>query len=597
MFHDNRDFIILNENAYFFKKNKSSKISKSKIESIFRTAASGREGKFLLKHINQSITVSTTRIFYSICVFKFNRKPSFIIKDINNWIETKLAYLLAIEIDDYVIISKKNVSGLKELYKIVTPIDYDILSSLFIDNDTSFENFVLQNMNISDSSVRNKSISSQDLKENFSTLGANSYVLKNLRVKNKSEKVTLALNTSRINKFGTKNGIEDFIQWAFKVKMKIESHSKADTFISIFAKPCNYGDVKDSLIPIAILLDTNQMFQDFDSGRIESFKVKNEFGEREVDLVKYLNQFSRLCQIKKEIVGSQNLFKIENIIANDFYLNLNSKSITLSSKKLNRLILTYDNGTEESIVKYINRKNDFIVNFESLETIYTKRKLFKDNKLLGNIDYFIKILKPFKELAKTTSEKGEILASSTGFDKDSVFYFVENQFKSQYDFFICDDMGREWADHIGISDGRIALFHSKSKKSYFSAADFQDIIGQAQKNFGNITPSLQQLDRKKISWSRKINNNSKISKLRNGTSVNKAVETWKTGLLNPNIRREVYLVIDFISKSDLEDRLVKLKKGQSFKEKNEVIQILWFISSLISSSYELGIETYICCKP
>ena len=57
------------------------------------------------------------------------------------------------------------------------------------------------------------------------------------------------------------------------------------------------------------------------------------------------------------------------------------------------------------------------------------------------------------------------------------------------------------------------------------------------------------------------------------------------------------MVVDFISKSGLEEKIEQLKDGEDFIERNEVIQILWFVSSLISSCYEANAEAYIICKP
>lgn len=598
MITDNREHIILNENAYFYKKKTQNSLSKKLITDTFKIASAERKGNYLLKIIKETITFGVQIIPYSICVFKFEKTPSFIQEDILGWEETKLAYFLIVEIGDYVVISKKNISGINSFLKKLTPLDYNILSNLFINSGTTFEKFTLQNMNISNSSVRTKSISSTDLKDNFSPLGANSYVLKNLRLNTSAEKITLALNTSRINKFGQKNGIKEFIFWSLNIKNKIASHTPSESFISIFAEPHSYEDEIKLLTPIAILLDTNQLFDDIESGKIEKGIIKIGDLEREINLVQYLEVFNRLAQVNTEIQNGVTHHKIENSIAKDFYINKNSKSITLSSRKLSKLILVLGNGSQKPILNYINQHNDFIINFDKLEFIYTKRKLFKDSKLLGNIDYFMKIFIPYTPILSTTTEKGNVSSSSTNFPSNSVFDFVEKTFSPKFDYFICDDLSKEWADHIGINEDTISFFHSKWKKANFSASAFQDIIGQAQKNFGNLTPSNKLLDWKgEDVWSKIYRGDTNITKLRKGSNIPNAISQWKETQLNPNLKREVFIVINFISKAGLELRLKKLKNGEDFGQKKEVIQILWFISSLISSSQELGIDTYICCKP
>ena len=75
-----------------------------------------------------------------------------------------------------------------------------------------------------------------------------------------------------------------------------------------------------------------------------------------------------------------------------------------------------------------------------------------------------------------------------------------------------------------------------------------------------------------------------------------AIEYFKKLKLYPNLKKRVVLVINFISKIELEDRLNKLRNADDFAERNEVIQILWFVFSLVSSCYEVGAEIYIYCK-
>jgi len=126
------------------------------------------------------------------------------------------------------------------------------------------------------------------------------------------------------------------------------------------------------------------------------------------------------------------------------------------------------------------------------------------------------------------------------------------------------------------------------------------IVGQAQKNLGNLSPADNQWKMKKNLWDRDYVLNkttTQIHRIRKGSNSNEAIAYFKNLKSQPNLTKKVYLVINFISKLELTDRLQKLKNNETFKERNEVIQILWFISSLISSCNEVSAETYIICKP
>ncbi|MCW3162495.1 hypothetical protein, partial [Chryseobacterium oryctis] len=325
-------------------------------------------------------------------------------------------------------------------------------------------------------------------------------------------------------------------------------------------------------------------------------KKNDDVLEREINLIQILKEFEYLL----EIDNTDDNFTIKNKIVSDLSLFLNNKSITLRSKKLSKLYIEYETGLCYPILKVINWTKSYIITFDNPEFIYSNRKLFKDNRLLGNLDATLKIFITHPELENVTSEKGIFRSDSEEFDTQSVFGFVENKFKTKYEYFVCDDLSKEWADHIGLDEESIAFYHSKYKNSAFSASDFQDIVGQALKNLGNLSPSDNQWDIKENLWNNLYNNDSvqtQINRIRTGQNSNDTIAYFKKVKGYPNIKKQVHIVINFISKSGLENKLQQLKNGESFRERNEVIQILWFISSLISSCFEANTEVYIHCKP
>jgi hypothetical protein len=592
--------ILINENAYFYENNQNIQISRSKLTELFRTVSSAKTGNYLLNSIKVKLNPNED-IYYSICVFKYITPPTFIDEPTDNWFEEKLAYLLVVEIEDFVVISRKNISKLQDFVKQFKPLDYQTLSTLFVNDDTSFEKFSLKNLNVSDKAVREKTLEAVDLKENFSALGANNYLLNALRLKNNEEKTSLMLNSSRINKFGRKNSIIQFCFWSKNLVQIIKNHTNSNTFLSIFAEPIDYETVKDELVPISILFNFSNIYTDFEQGIINRVILRllrdGETIDRDVNLIDFLSKFERLCKVQTK--DGRHL--ISNSTSKDLEIKLNEKSIIIRSQKLKNVKLVQDNGNEISIIDYVNGKNSYIINFDNIDLAYSNRKLFRDSRLLGNIKNFLKIFKPHSDLNNVTSEKGSFLTTSITFTDDSIFGFVEKFFLKDFDYFLCDDLIKEWADHIGVSENRIVFFHSKYNTSYASASAFQDIVGQAQKNLGNLTPQDFQLESKRNIWNANYNSkegvNTAISRVRKGASADDIIEQIKQTTKNPYLRKEVYLVLNFISKSELESFLDDLVNGIAFTERNEVIQILWFISSLISSCQELNTEVTIYCRP
>ncbi|MDW9382801.1 hypothetical protein [Chryseobacterium sp. JV558] len=595
------DNIILHENAYFYIKETSGFLSKRIIKETFAEAATDKHGRSLLEIVKEKKVLSNgIEIFYSILVFKYIKKPSFTEELIINWEEVKLAYMCLVDFEEHLVVARRNISKISDFLKTFEVLDYNVITSIYSQDNTSFEKLSMDNMNVSDRAIRQKSLESPDLKENVSSFGLQGYILNTVRVSNDEEKIALSINSSRINQLGPKNTFDGFLYWCNNTVGKIKNYVPKTNFLSSFATSIDYSKHKDDLTPTSILIILSKIYKEFEENKIKKcfFRIKkrNEILEREINLIPILKQFEYLLEIEETEDG----YKIKNNVVNDLSLFLNNKSITLRSKKLSKLFIEYETDLCYPILSVINWTRSYIITFDNPEFIYCNRKLFKDSRLLGNLDSVLKIFKEHPELENVTSEKGKFRINSTDFETNSVFEFVENTFKANYEYFICDDLSKEWADHIGLNEDSIAFYHSKYKNSNFSASDFQDIIGQALKNLGNLSPSDDQWEIKENHWNNLYKNDSvetKISRVRTGQSSNQTISYFKTIKGYPNIKKQVHIVINFISKSALEDRLHKLKNGESFRERNEVIQILWFISSLISSCFEANTEVYIHCKP
>lgn len=602
--HPILDHIVLNENAYFYKKEDTTKfISAAHIKDIFVAASVDKKGQFLLNMRKQAKTVAGQEIQFSICVFKLETLPSFIDHEISpKWREQKLAYLLIVDFKDYVFITRKNISSIdKLLYDKLAPIDYSILNTLFVNNTTYFEKFALNNTSVAQDSIRGKTIEAIDLKKSFSPYGAGKYVLSSIRIKNDEEKTSIAFNTSRITKFGEKKYLDSIFIWAHDVIEKIRSHVQVNSFLDVFAVPIEFEVHRDNLVPISFLFNLRKFHEDVESGRLLNCEFRlSEVSVRQISLQRILTALQNVFDVETVVTGTGRTYKLKTAFADDIKLLLNKKSITVHSNKVSKLILTFDNGKEVSLTNYFNYHNDFIINFEDISLVYTNRKLFKDSKLISYIDSFIEALNGRTELNAVVSEKGNFTNTSTDFTTNSIFGFVESRVIHDADFSFLDDLGNEWADFIKIKANTLTFIHAKHGDSQFSASKFHDIVGQALKNIGNMTPSNEQLDAKAIIWRNTYNidgTNTAITRLRRGANLADGIIAYKKLLLNPNLKREIVLAVNFISRAQLRDRLNRIKTGASFSEKNQVVQILWLLSSLINSCQENGIGVHIICKP
>ena len=595
--------LILNENAYFLRKRTDSYLSNAFIEELFKKASVEKEGRYLLKEINKELTLATNLIRYSICVFRYVREPTFIKEPRAGWKEIKLAYMLIADYKDLTFITRKNVAGIDNLLdKHLAEVEYNLLSTLFVNDKTTFEKISMNNTSITIESIRGKSIEAIDLKNSMPTLGLGKYVPTSMRVNNDDEKTAITFNTSRIMKYGAKKEIPALLEWAYNVIETIRHHSHTTSFLDVFSTPVEWSDFRDNLVPSSILFNLIKLHTDIDSGKIQSIYYKEPDDSKTViDPNTLVSSLLSVLNIEKRSANNIDKYYITGLFDNSIRVNLNAKSISLYWDAPRKIYLELDEGSPENLTNYLTRNNYYIINFDSVEYIYTMKHLYKDSSLLGYVDIFLDVFKPHHDLVNMLSEKGiDSGNSSVRFCNDSLFGFIEDKLMPDSDFTILDDLGDEWADYILLKDNRIQFVHAKHNTSTASASAFQDIVSQALKNIGNFTASDDRIEKKKSGiWSETYNLNSintGINRLRKGDNINNAISHFLKLTKDPNLIREVVLVVSFISKSDLTNWLTRLKLGEQFGERKQIIQILWLISCLINACVESGVSIHIYCR-
>lgn len=593
--------LTFSENAFFFHVVDGETVLKRDVEKALYEASEGKVGNYPIKFVRRVFN-GVPDVKCSMRLFKSVGKPSFFVNSKKGWDEQKIGYILIVEYNSYVIIMKRNSSSVKHLYTKLEPLSYPQLLSMYVNNDTEFEKLSMYNMDGSSSALRGKTYEANDLRENFSTVGASRFILRTFRAKNTRGRVAMSLSSSRINEFQSGKSIDEICSWAKQTIDRFISHPAADTFLSIFAKPLSYTKEWKNLQPDSLLVFIHSLLRNLGNQRYTFEKVigRNYVSVSDQLISRYLSRFVSSMDVQQNVDanGIVHYYAYRNGNNTGVEVVMTDRNIHLENKIWKSIRVT-DNVSQNkmSLQALINTHNEYNVYFTGVQRMYSNRHLYEDAQLLSNIDQFLLVLKPVARLNFTNSEKGNIKAVVDRFEPHSVFGVVEHYAMSQYSFFICDDMGVEWADHIGISKDRVAFFVSKSKDSNCSASDFQDVVGQALKNAGYLAATSTQLNSKKNKW-RGTWNNRPLQRLRKGAgTVDDAVALWSNAVNHPYFHREMNLVVDFLSYKDMKVYLNNLKNGIAFQRKNEAFQLLWLLSSLISNCKLLDVDVHVYCKP
>ena len=74
------------------------------------------------------------------------------------------------------------------------------------------------------------------------------------------------------------------------------------------------------------------------------------------------------------------------------------------------------------------------------------------------------------------------------------------------------------------------------------------------------------------------------------------IKKFKDLQVNPNMKKEVCLAINFISIGELKDAFNRMEHGENFKQKDIVVQLAWLLNGFISLCKERDLNCRIFCN-
>ena len=585
--------------AYFYKLKEGMSFSATVIRNMLAEVTSSKINRYLFNEVRQA---DPSGVIYSIRVFKEHPKtPGFMSVPEEGWKEQKIGYFIFLEYRSHVAILRKYCTVPKTYADKLENIKYEDLIALFASDNTQFQTVSMQNMDASDHAMRYKSYQALNLKENISPIGTSHYYLRSVKGANDDDRFALTIGASRINEFEKDYNIHALCSW---VKDTIDAiigvGALESNFMKIFAKPEKYADVYQQLEPSSLLVFYGLIMVIHDEQGASFFHVKN--GNRtlvdDATFYRYMQQIMRSYEQVATIVepkctryytGIDNAIEISKRKSGIMLLNKTWKNI--------EIVGSIDGQYDGTLQDLINQQQLFNVYFTDTELVYNNKTLFRDTRLMSSAPHFVDVMK-HKITRDFYYEKhpGKSPAGMNDWHPDSMFKFVEDTFKQNYTYFICDDCGTEWADHIGISTDRVTFFVEKHKASKDSASDFQDVVGQALKNLANLIPSDKQLEDRREFWSG-LYQTSNMQRYRSAAgNVDEAIAEWKKNNLRPNCKREMCLVVDFLSRANFKQQLDDIANGNAVPHEAELRQRLWLLSSFVNSCLEYGVQPLIYCK-
>ena len=547
------------------------------------------------------VLINGESVHYGLCVFRLRGTAPSFAKDINDfWTERKLGYFIVVEYNRYVAFQSRNITTPKCLLNAIVLLNYQVLTTL--NNNSSYSKISMKNLEGGANAMRARTFIADDISKSMSAIGASHYMISSFNGKNTLGKTfAVTTSTSRIAERAQDLSIRDFCAWVYNTIINIKNNNvpTPTDFLSVFADYIDYKTEKHNnrLTPTSVLLATwalNDMLESAQCTISYEYKGITRNIQR-ADLMAYLEK-----QLNEPILLTARGEVFENA-QKKIFVKLSNDKMLLLGERLRKVQISSQiepdyNGT---LIKFINKYSLFNVYFENASIIYTQDGLYKNHNLLQGYEQLLSIFETLNGMSVVTTEKhhGRSFAGLQSWADDSVFHVVESKYMNQFEYLICDDCEDEWADHIGIGDNKVVFFVEKCKDAQISASAFQEVVGQALKNLGNMMPLDVELDMKAIEWKRN-HTTSSIPRWRNpqaGKSIDDAIAKWKSFRTNPYFEKEMCIVVNFIELQEFRDSLTNILNLNA-RTKAATIQRLWILSSFVNACLEVGVKPKILCK-
>jgi len=434
--------------------------------------------------------------------------------------------------------------------------------------------------------------SGRHLEKALSRVGANQAAPFQVSLRQADQAWRISPGSGRVALSGGRATIPDLCAWFAATCQDIERATEPSDFIKAFAHPVALGDLPADVVPTALQLDSS-VVDDLIELRATLRRNATGMPDTEIEALKRLIRKLWLTEIPRSRADEEAQtwrLKVDDVEVGQ--LVVRSTKISLVSEQLGDVEVVHEDGTTETLNHVFNNGSQPLrLTFSDASYAYAAGQLFRDHRLLASRAALLEVLSG-RLPPDASVEKGE---ANDRFAADSLFGFVVDHASANDQYLVCDDMGAEWADFIGVSTARqqITFYHCKGGRVEVGASGLHEVVSQAAKNLGYLTASAAELNTRRAKWEGSWKT-TPIPRLLRGAAVADFVAAFVKAAAAPQATRRVTLVTSSLSKAAV---------AQAFDDidldslRPEVLHVLWLLSVFVDQCRSIGAVPEIVCRP
>jgi hypothetical protein len=551
---------------------------------------------------------------YSAICFSHERDVFFLAPEANV-VERIYGYVLIVEHGPYIAVFKSGLdvpTAFRTAY--LGKVANERIEHAIARQDAVFEKLRLRNMSISPLALRSKSLEARDLENAVATSSASRFIPQSYSVRREDGVYSATPTTGRISLRADRTGVEAIVAWAVQISELLQADGGAVAgFIRNFARPIELTALPADVRPTFVGIDTIGLADALLSAEDGIRLVREGANGVEELLQPEAEDIFATLDPAFQVVGRRRMHEVraEDGVTPIATLRLGATRIGLRGLELplingisveRRSQPLGEDANAVSLSRYLDREDLFTILFSDLALAYIDGALFRDEALAGGGTALLAHLRVEPSLAHTTSEKGDFAIGQVEFAPGCVFRSVVETIADGDDVLLCDDLGDEWADFIGLSTQSsptmISFYHAKHGNQSLSASAFHESVGQAIKNLGRMSLPADVLPNKLTGWNNRYRNNgvqTDIARMIRGGTPQEISGKLNAVRAAPDVLQRVFIVTSSLSRAQVEGVLAAVAQGTA--PSPHFVQLYWLLMSYFSACVEMGVRGYVVCRP
>lgn len=531
----------------------------------------------------------TSGVVWSLWVGRYRKATPWLLS--NQHRETRYGCLLLLEHHGLIAVLTSNVGDVADSVA-DGRVSYQKLLAVYSTPDSEVESISTRSLRAARAGVTRNTQTGRHLQDAISRVGANQSALSQVSLRRADKSRRVSPGSGRITLTGGRATILELCSWFASTCSDIDAATEPSDFIKAFAHPVPLTELPKSVEPTALQLDPSVL----DDLHVQGATLSRHgaaLADDEHDQLKSL--ISKLWLVNDQRTADEIDAEVWRLMAGGIDVGRIRKrvsKISLTSEGLSDIRVEYADGRSESLNQIFNgSEQPFRLSFSDASLGYAAGQLFQDHRLLGNRESLLGVMSPTLS-AGAAVEKGYV---GRRFTPKSLFGFVVQTASAADHYLVCEDIGTELADFIGVDPSRheVSFYHCKGGTIDVGTSGLHEVVSQATKNLGFLTASTAELERRAERWDGQWNM-TPVPRLQRGATVAGFISAFSQAVSAPQATRRVVLVTSSLSKSAVTQAFDALGTKAATPE---AVHVLWLLSSFVDQCRNVAAVPHIICRP